>query len=703
MPRPQDRFPANDRKVLRRLDESAIRQVSLGILATFASFVAIVLIGDLWRHQPRLTVLFGGGMVLVGLLQAGLIIGFESFYPRGPQRWRRRFAVTLQLRAAVWSAFTVALLLRPGNDQLFFLAMLLPLTLAAALAATWLADIWTVRIYLAVSLLPAIVVLLWQRTPDAWLAAVFLGVFLYALARVSDHHFRLFWRVLGRAEAAPAPLVAAGSVPARLLLRAAEEFRQPVAIVADALTLAQAGRDDPAMVSAARRAAQRLVERIEVLEDSAALLRGDRVPQPVAGSLRRRCEEAVDDIGVVAAEGGVLCTTVYDVELPARIRTDFSLLFRAVRVLSAWVLEQLPPGGELVMRFQVASGAQDDRLRCAIDLDALHLPPALRSGLDRTAQGGGMTDPDVPLPLAVAAEIARALGGRLSLVEHGGALALALDVALDVVDKIGDDGELRAALRGKSVVLAGLTPTLAEAIAAELRVLDVVPVPCEPPELVDAIASLEPLAVLLDARDIAGFVQTVRALRDSRALRGARIVALSPQVDLPLPDDVLKLAPERLRLPLGRHRLYPLLGRIGGVDVAASAGGALATARLRVLVVEDNAINQAVARGMLEKLGCDIEMLDSGEPAVERVRRGGLDLVLMDGEMPGMDGSEATRRIRAWEQEGNRPRLPIVAMTAHTGDSEVAGFLAAGMDDVIAKPVSLASLAARIDRFRPRR
>lgn len=713
MPANEDRFPATDRKVLRRLDEQATRQVSLGIVATVGSFLAIVWIGDLWRHWPRVTVVFGALILAVSLLQGVLILGFDALYPRGPGRWRRRFAFTLFLRAAIWSGFLVALLESYGGGELFFLSLFLPLVLSAALAATWLADIWTVRLYAAISVAPVVVRLLLEATPQTALMAAMLGVFIYAIVRMSDGHYRLFWRVLSRsgAPATAAPL--AGSVHARLLLRTADELRRPVATVTDAMTLVASGRGTPELLSVARASALHLVDRLEAMETAASFLRSDRVPEVTAGSLRRRCEDATDDIGIVAADAGILCTTVYDPALPERLRTDYGLLFRGLRAMASWTLEQLPAGGELIIRFSLVPGQQDDYLRCAVDVDHLHLSESLRNGIDRCAHGDGILDPEVPLPLAIAGEVGRLLGGRIGFVTVDGgtdnAQALALDIHLDLTERADTDNPLRGRLKARRVLVAGGSPTLAAALKDECALVDIKVEAC----LLDAVAARlqagdeEWLALLLDAREPARVAAQLAAIREAKSLRGARVLLMAAGAEAPaLPDDVQRMVHGWLRLPVGRRRLRQLLAKAAGIEdvlVGGAAAPETAARPLRILLVDDNPVNLMVARGMLEKLGCEVETVDGGQAAVSRVGRGGIDLVLMDCEMPGMDGSEATRRIREEEATRNQRRLSIVAMTAHTGESEVAGFLASGMDDFIPKPVSLANLAARIERFRLRR
>lgn len=700
MPSYEERFPASDRKVLRRLDEMAVRQISLGIVATLLSFVAIVWIGDLWRNWPKLTVVVGGAVVLTTTLQALLILFFDNLYPRGPRLWRQRFAVLLVVRAAIWSAFVVALLLTGRGTELAMLSMFLPLTLGAALAATWLTDNWTVRFYVTVSLVPPMIALLVNHQPAALLMAVFLGGSVYALVRVSEQQRHLFWRSLARREADVVVAPLSGNEPARVLVRAVEEMRRPVAVISDALALADTSVQ-PELQLNARRAALQLVDRLEVMDDTARLLRGERMPVPEAGTLRRRCEEIADDIGIVAADAGILCTTRYAPDLPERLRLDYELHFRALRALSSWALEQMPPGSELLLTFQVVAGQKEDRLRCAIDVHTLYLPDSLRSGLDRAAQGNLIGDSDVPLPLAIACEMGRLQGGGLSLLGQASAIALALDARLDVVEQAERDNVLRAPLRGRQLLLVGGTDALAASLTVELGALDMSLLRCGiADDAVSAAQAGDALLTLVDGRDLAEAARVLRAFRDAKSMR--RVAVLAAGGEAPAWPDVALRAPDWLRLPLGRRRLRPALARAAGLDDAAAAVAQL-PALLRVLVVEDNTVNQMVARGMLEKLACEVEVVADGAAAVDRVLRGGIDLILMDGEMPGMDGSEATRRIRARETTQGLPRLPIVAMTAHTGETEVAGFLAAGMDDCISKPVSLANLAARIERFRQRR
>ena len=114
----------------------------------------------------------------------------------------------------------------------------------------------------------------------------------------------------------------------------------------------------------------------------------------------------------------------------------------------------------------------------------------------------------------------------------------------------------------------------------------------------------------------------------------------------------------------------------------------------RVLLVEDNRINQEIIRTVLARRGCRVAVAEDGLAAVETFRRDRFDLVLMDVQMPGMDGLAATRAIRAVEQAEGRRRTPLVALTANALAEEATRCRAAGMDAHVAKPIAWADLFA---------
>jgi len=124
-----------------------------------------------------------------------------------------------------------------------------------------------------------------------------------------------------------------------------------------------------------------------------------------------------------------------------------------------------------------------------------------------------------------------------------------------------------------------------------------------------------------------------------------------------------------------------------------------AGANIRVLLVEDNAVNQMVAKAMLRKLGHAVDIASEGPEALRMLSRSHYELVLMDCQMPGMDGFEATRLIREGSGGVLNPKIPIIALTANAMQGDREQCLDAGMDDYLTKPVEARLLAEAIGRW----
>jgi CheY-like chemotaxis protein len=114
--------------------------------------------------------------------------------------------------------------------------------------------------------------------------------------------------------------------------------------------------------------------------------------------------------------------------------------------------------------------------------------------------------------------------------------------------------------------------------------------------------------------------------------------------------------------------------------------------KYQVLLAEDNIINQKLANGLLDKLGCKIKTVNNGKEALEAAKNNVYDIIFMDVQMPEMDGFEATGLIREWEKETGK-HTPIVAMTAHAMKGDREKCIDAGMDDYMTKPISLKILS----------
>jgi len=209
--------------------------------------------------------------------------------------------------------------------------------------------------------------------------------------------------------------------------------------------------------------------------------------------------------------------------------------------------------------------------------------------------------------------------------------------------------------------------------------------------------------LLLDAHmpGMDGFALAAH-IKEDPVLAGPRIMMLS-SMDIGSIRPELRETGHYVVKPVTRANLLSAILRVLGAESPrlVPAGGAVpaATGRpLSILLAEDNVVNQKVAARLLEKLGHSVEVTSNGAEALAALTRDAFDLILMDVQMPVMDGYDATLAIRAAEQ-GTPRHIPIVALTAHAmkGDREIC--LKAGMDDYLGKPIRPRELASVLERW----
>jgi CheY-like chemotaxis protein len=201
-------------------------------------------------------------------------------------------------------------------------------------------------------------------------------------------------------------------------------------------------------------------------------------------------------------------------------------------------------------------------------------------------------------------------------------------------------------------------------------------------------------------------VTVARSIREDPRLQGIKLVMLSSWEGLPAATRKELGIAAALTKPVKQSKLFDVLMGLlrrgkeaiePAEPVTAEAGRP--TIQRHILLVEDNVDNQNLVRRILEKAGYWVVIAENGTAAVNAVRQARYDLILMDVQMPGMDGFEATRTIRSWEREHAVGRTPIIAMTAHA----IAGYreqcLAQGMDDYLTKPLKKQVLLDAVGRY----
>jgi PAS domain S-box-containing protein len=303
------------------------------------------------------------------------------------------------------------------------------------------------------------------------------------------------------------------------------------------------------------------------------------------------------------------------------------------------------------------------------------------------------------LGLAISRRIVEAMGGALTLDStpgRGSTFRMTLPA-----QRAGDSAPAAPDFAGRAVLIVAGESVQADTLAGKLMRWGATVVRCTPDHAEAKLQAKSWVAILADLAP--GPERLVRLAAEIGERAPRRIVLLSPAERPEL--DALKRAGfngylvKPVRAASLAACLLPsdLQTRSANTDAKPSAGDA--TRSLSILLAEDNEINALLARTLLERLGHRPVLVTSGDAAVaawqmECDAGRGFDLVLMDLQMPGLDGLEATRCIRRAEAQSQRRRTPIVALTANAFDEDRDAALSAGMDGFLVKPLDRERLAA---------
>jgi signal transduction histidine kinase/ligand-binding sensor domain-containing protein/CheY-like chemotaxis protein/HPt (histidine-containing phosphotransfer) domain-containing protein len=312
------------------------------------------------------------------------------------------------------------------------------------------------------------------------------------------------------------------------------------------------------------------------------------------------------------------------------------------------------------------------------------------------------------LGLAISRQIVELMGSKLTVVSALGAgstFSFELTLPVSATQRgrtvpparfdgmrvlVADDNAAARLLMVNALRAWGARPTLAESLETTLAELR--------GAAYEAVIIDDPLPDG-DAQQVLQPLQSLGAARP-RVIRLVGFASLKPVVE----EGEHQCFDAEVTKPLRLAQLHAALTGRPAAPEREGAHGAAGRAphpRLsgRVLVVEDQPLNREVAHGMLSSLGVTVDTATNGAEALERLRRESFDLVLMDCEMPVMDGFSATRELRRRGAAGRR--LPVIALTADATSEGRAACLAAGMDDHLAKPFTREALRAMLRRWLP--
>lgn len=712
-----------DRAIMRETDARVAKYSRRGLVLNFIVFLLCLAFGDFAKKEENLAIILVAGLLLVTLVRSYYLFRFDTLYARAPARWRNQYFLASCLGAAWWSFILVTLTWVQGMRGETLVMWLYSVVFYSSVANVFAPYRHFLNLYLAIGQIPAALIAIMLGSAEGALYGCIMLTFYVMLVHQGkvtslaywerlEAHFALRERAQGL-ENEQRSSQAQIELKNEFLVNLGQEIRSSISDVMGTLSLiddSQLSEHHRELLTMANKATGRQIDLVNNVVDFSKITTKTLVLDEIEFDLRRVLEKFVQDFTLDAHQQGVEIYCTFDPELPLRVRGDAARLNQILATLLNHTLKaSYVEHVYIEARF---NQDQDDQgeLRVVIS-DSEKSVSSDQAGDSRESNYHG-------IGLSICKGLAECMGGSIHLHEiKNRGKRIFINVALQVVSHEDHRFGAEQKLRGKRALLVDLPDSNGNALADEMNVwgmstlivsgheqaiekLREQALTRHPFDMVLIVTRLNNMNGLLLSREIISYPE-VAAVKQIIAM--SILQSDSPEMKLHLRSHPQVSIIEK---PVMRRRLHdlavqkllnPVVEEERKVSLSETSSVVPAS---KVLLVEDHRVDQMVISAMLKKLGCYVQIVQSGLEAVEIVTKERFDLVLMDYDMKEQDSIVATQKIRDYERNSQSSRhLPIIAVTSTQTELTQDTYLSAGMDDHITKPIRYDDLDVRLQRW----
>lgn len=712
-----------DRKIMRETDMRMAKYSRRGLLLNFIIAGSCLTLGGFFDKHQQLALVLVISLLLVTLLRAYYLFRFDTLYARAPVRWRNQYFVVSFLGAAIWSSILVSLTWVQGMRDETLILWLYSVVFYSSVANVF-APFWRfLSIYLFIGQVPAALTAIFLVHGEGYLYGSIMLMFFVMLNHQSkvtsenywerlEAHYALRERAKGL-EYEQRSSRAAIELKNEFLVNLGQELRGSLNDILATLALVD---DDKLserhreLLTLASKAAERQLDLVNNVVDFSKITTKSLELEITPFNLRRLLEKLVQDFAFEAHQQGVELNYLFDEELPHRVQGDATRLGQILTTLMIHAIKHLGMEQVLVEALFHPDKNENGELQLIIS-DSSSSAIRFKDQIQTEEQ------PLTGIGLSICKGLAECMSGSVHLADNAQTgKRIVINVPLGVIAHQTKDDQKDKRLRDKRVLLINIPEVVALDLVDQINAWG-----ADAARVYTEAKGLELLRAAAKEGKPYDLVLIDNKLGDLGALAVSRNLAAEPQLEslkqvivisvLQREADEVKSHQEAypqvtlLEKPVMRRKLFEALTQRfsanGGAEPSELEQPIKTKARehRRVLLVEDQRVTQMVVSGMLKKLGCQVQLASDGKEALSALEKEQFDLVLMDCDMPELDGLETTKRIRQRESDTSAPHLPIVAMTSYSDTEDKARCRVAGMDDHVAKPMSYEDLEARLETW----
>lgn len=694
-----------------------------GLIVNVFTYFLCLSIGDLTSIAPTTTVALTTGLIITALIRGFFLARFEQIYSTGPSRWRTMFFIATLIGASWWSVILVVSTLTLGmsgeTPLLWFYTIIF---FATTIHATSPYRVFS-QVYLLITLLPPVFAAFYVGGVQSYTYSVMMLIFLGLLLHLVNSLCHGYWERLEANYALKQKTIslevekrgidASVDLNSQFLVNLGHEFRTSLNDILGGLSLLTDSKLDShqhELLQLAQKAGERQLDLVNNIVDFSRITNRTLILDHSVFNLRSQLELWITDIAVNAHQQAVEIDYDMHYEVPLRVHGDAKRIGQIFKNLLNNAVQFSEHGNVFI---DIDFKRESEKGGCLEVLIVDRSSSVRTVNQDATEADNG----------------ARTKGLWFTICKG---LSECMNGSIDVDSAPGKETQYRLRLP-----LVAAQQSISINSQPKLRDKKVLVIAPELPVGRFHLEEMQEWGMILNhAPDYEAAYQKLLDAHEKGTPYNMVLVNLFQNVDAPLsfsqrlltqfhehpiPQVYLlsynHLNERSVRLlvdenesvsfhyrpisPQSFHDLiaFNLLGKpIADEQVLNQEH--LGAEDFSVLVVDDHRVNQMVAQGMLKKLGYHVRLAGNGLEALQEFQNRQIDLILMDCQMPEMDGFETTRRIRQIESENaSNQRTPIIAMTAHVGDEDQSQCFACGMDDYIAKPVKYDTLQGHLLRW----